>query len=180
MMEAIGQDALSLVVLRAILGFSPPEWAYIATEETEVGVSQNFARAIDREVRVNRHLFERCTTLRRERIAAMVSVGCQLINEGAIESPEGMIHRLDKADTRQGQKSVQHLAHQGVPYAMLLYERFLGRPFASHRDSISGIIGHVVEDAVESQLRKYREFPPNTACRKHRGLRPGTGFHHPR
>jgi hypothetical protein len=39
---------------------------------------------------------------------------------------------------------------------MLLYERFLGRPFASHRDSVSGIIGQVTEDAVEAQLRRYQ------------------------
>lgn len=40
----------------------------------------------------------------------------------------------------------------GVPYAMLLYERFLGRPFAGHRDSISELIGDIVESAVEKVL----------------------------
>ena len=39
---------------------------------------------------------------------------------------------------------------------MLLYERLLGRPFASHRDAVSGIVGQVMEDAVEAELRKHR------------------------
>jgi hypothetical protein len=93
----------------------------------------------------------------------MVVAGCELINAGSSDLaagksllPAGMLHRLDKADTRLGNKGVQHLADQGVPYAMLLYERFLGRPFASHRDSVSGLIGQVMEDAVEAQLRKHR------------------------
>jgi len=35
---------------------------------------------------------------------------------------------------------------------MLLYERFLGRPFAGHRDSISEIIGDALESAIEEVL----------------------------
>jgi hypothetical protein len=42
----------------------------------------------------------------------------------------------------------------GVPYAMLLYERFLGRPFAGHRDSVSELIGDSLESAIEETLSK--------------------------
>lgn len=35
---------------------------------------------------------------------------------------------------------------------MLLYERFLGRPFAGHRDSISELVGDVLELAIETEL----------------------------
>jgi hypothetical protein len=35
---------------------------------------------------------------------------------------------------------------------MLLYERFLGRPFAGHRDSVSDIIGDSLESAIEEVL----------------------------
>jgi len=42
----------------------------------------------------------------------------------------------------------------GVPYAMLLYERFMGRPFAGHRDSVSEMVGDVVESAIEDVLNK--------------------------
>jgi hypothetical protein len=37
---------------------------------------------------------------------------------------------------------------------MLLYERFLGRPFAGHRDSVSELVGDGLENAIEEQLAK--------------------------
>ena len=37
---------------------------------------------------------------------------------------------------------------------MLLYERFLGRPFAGHRDSVSELIGDSIESAIEEVLSK--------------------------
>ena len=39
-----------------------------------------------------------------------------------------------------------------MPYSVLLYERFLGRPFAGHRDSVSELIGNIVENAIEDVL----------------------------
>lgn len=38
---AVRRDALTLVVLRTILGLSPPEWADLATSETAVTVPTN-------------------------------------------------------------------------------------------------------------------------------------------
>ncbi len=64
------------------------------------------------------------------------------------------IHRLDKADTKSGIGGVQALAGMGAPYAMLLYERFLGRPFAGHRDSVSDLVGDSLESAIEDVLSK--------------------------
>lgn len=37
---------------------------------------------------------------------------------------------------------------------MLLYERFLGRPFAGHRDSVSELVGDTLETAIEDVLTK--------------------------
>ena len=37
---------------------------------------------------------------------------------------------------------------------MLLYERLLGRRFAGHRDSISELIGNIVENAIEDVLSR--------------------------
>jgi hypothetical protein len=44
------------------------------------------------------------------------------------------------------------MASIGAPCAMLLYERFLGRPFAGHRDSISQLIGDDLETPIEEIL----------------------------
>jgi hypothetical protein len=62
------------------------------------------------------------------------------------------LHRLDKADTKSGPESLRNLARMGAPYAMLLYERFLGRPFAGHRDSISELIDDSLESEIEDVL----------------------------
>ena len=68
--------------------------------------------------------------------------------------PPEILHRLDKADTKHGLASIQPLADLGVPYAMVLYERFLGRPFAGHRDSVSELVGDVLETAIEGVLTR--------------------------
>jgi len=47
---------------------------------------------------------------------------------------------------------MQAAAMLGVPYPMLLYERFLGRPFAGHKDSVSELIGESLEVRIEEVL----------------------------
>lgn len=153
-MVAIEEDALAFLVLRTILGFSPPELAYVASQESAVDVPQGYARTLDRRVRENRQALQTISPLGWRRVEAMVSTACELLYKGASETAPEVIHRLDKVDTRSGPSSLQHSASEGVPYAMLLYERFLGRPFASHRDSVSTLVGMVMENAVQEELRQ--------------------------
>ena len=47
-------------------------------------------------------------------------------------------------------------ADLGVPYSALLYERLLGRPFASHRDSVSELVGDILENAIEEVMSRNR------------------------
>ncbi len=155
-MNALQEHALAFVVLRTVLGFTPPELAYVAAKESGVAISQNFARTLDRRVRTEREIFQSPSPQYQERVSAMIVAACHLLQEGVGEVPEGMVHRLDKVDTRSGLDSITHLADEGVPYAMLLYERFLGRPFAGHRDSVSELVGEVMENAIEEHLRRAR------------------------
>ena len=150
--EVVYQVPITLVVLRAMLGFTPPEWAYVTSLRTGIVVPQGAARTIDRTVRLSPSTLLRARGgVTTQRIRALVETACQLLAEGATQAP-GILHRLDKADTRQGSASLQPIAELGVPYAMVLYERFLGRPFAGHRDSISELVGDVVESAIEAVL----------------------------
>jgi hypothetical protein len=82
----------------------------------------------------------------------MIQAGVEILHAGARTSVPALLHRLDKADTKEGTKSIKAAADLGVPYPVLLYERFLGRPFASHRDSVSELVGEVVEAAVKDVL----------------------------
>jgi hypothetical protein len=150
--DTVHQAPITLVVLRAMLGFTPPEWAYITTQRTAVQVPQGAARTLDRTVRMKPSMPLRSSGgVTTQRIRAMVDTACQLLSEGATDAP-GVLHRLDKADTKHGLKSLQPIADLGLPYAMVLYERFLGRPFAGHRDSISELVGDLVESAIEKVL----------------------------
>src|SRR5260370_38533303 len=126
------ETPISLVVLRCILGLTPPEWAYLATQRTGVEIPQGAARAIDKRVRPAPLSSLKPDGVTAVRIKALIQTACDLIASGAPSVDEHLIHRLDKVDTRNGLQSARPLAQLGVPYSVLLYERFLGRPFAGH------------------------------------------------
>jgi len=150
---ALLDDSLAFVVVRAILGMSAPEWAYLATTECEVPIDQGYARTLDRRVRADQKYFARVAgEAPSQRVKALVEVACKHIAAGAPPGAADTVHRLDKLDTAEGLPSLRTAAQLHVPYAMVLYERFLGRPFASHRDAVSELIGEVMESAIEKRL----------------------------
>jgi hypothetical protein len=150
---AVAEAPISFIVFRTILGFTPPELAYVTTETTGVVVDQGAARSIDRNMRMQ-PLMRRPlgSILTDQRIRAMIEAGTKILLAGAKTDIPALLHRLDKADTKEGIKSIEAVADLGVPYPVLLYERFLGRPFASHRDSVSELVGEVVEAAIKNVL----------------------------
>jgi hypothetical protein len=147
---------VALIVLRSILGMSPPEWAYLASQHSGLDIQQGFARTLDRNIRLNPTKPLALTAASRDRVAALVSAACALIATGPAPHEVARLHRLAKADTQDGLTSLQRAATIGLPYAMTLYERYLGRPFASHRDSVSEMVGDTLEVAIEEELTKAR------------------------
>ncbi|MBJ7532725.1 hypothetical protein JDN40_01125, partial [Rhodomicrobium vannielii ATCC 17100] len=153
---AIYDTPIAFIVLRTILGFTPSEWAEVTTENTGVSVDQGIARAIDRSLRTAPLTpLKDKGLLRAARIKAMVEAAIITLQNGVGAVDRSIVlHRLDKVDTAEGLKSLRPIADLGVPYPVLLYERFLGRPFASHRDSVSESVGDVIESAIEDVLVK--------------------------
>lgn len=145
---------IAFVVLRSMLGFTPPEWAYIAGQRTGVSITQGAVRTLDRKARMEPNGTLAAKGVTGERLKALVQVACDLLNEGAPTVEHDRIHRLGKADTRGGPEDLRRSSDIGVPYAMVLYERFLGRPFAGHRDSVSELIGDSLESAIEDVLHR--------------------------
>ena len=150
--DVASESPISLIVLRTMLGFTPSEWAYIATRRTGVEVSQSFARNFDRQIRMAPLKSLTRARITVTRVKALIDVACQLLSEGALQVEADKVHRLDKADTKMGSDALRTMAGIGVPYAMLLYERFLGRPFAGHRDSVSELVGDSLESAIDGVL----------------------------
>lgn len=143
---------ISIVVLRSMLGFTPPEWGYITTQKTGISVTQGFVRSLDRKVRMAPGTELNTSGVTKRRLEALVQTACHILSAGIPDVNRDQLHRLDKADTKYGLEGIRNLAGIGVPYAMLLYERFLGRPFAGHRDSVSELIGNSLESAIEDVL----------------------------
>ena len=153
-LKVVFEVPISIIVIRTMLGFTPPEWAYLATQRTAVQIDQGFARALDRKIRLAPLKPLKKGMVVEERIKALMEVACQLLRGGSPPVEANKLHRLDKADTKHGKESIRHLTTMGVPYPMLLYERLLGRPFAGHRDSVSELVGDSLESAIEDVLSK--------------------------
>jgi hypothetical protein len=168
--NALREDSRVLCVIRTILGMTPPEWAELARAESPIEIPQNAARTLDRKCREDVGFVKRLELRFRnrsaksngkdpdrpvtlQRIEALLKTAVYYINQGAKEV-EGAIHRMAKFDTHEGSESLRYAAKENVPYAVLLYERYLGWPFAAHRDSVSELVGEVIENAVEDRLRK--------------------------
>ena len=173
-LSAMLENSRTFCVLRAILGVTPPEWAELARSEHFDHIPQNAARALDRKCREDPHYVERLEESYRarlgkheksgipapdrpislKRIDSLIQTAIHCISQGAPKEVEGVIHRMAKFDTFDGITSLQYAARENVPYAILLYERYLGQPFAAHRDAVSELVGEVIENAIEDRLRK--------------------------
>lgn len=147
-------EPICIVVLRTMLGFTPPEWGYVTTQRTGISVTQGFVRSLDRKVRISPETPLRTNGVTKERLKPLVETACRMLSEEVPQVNDNQMHRLNKADTKGGLNSLRNVAAMGVPYAMLLYERFLGRPFAGHRDSVSELVGDSLESAIEDVLTK--------------------------
>ncbi len=156
--SALEENSLVLGVMRSVLGMTAPEWAELARTELGSDINQGAARVIDKNCKTSdfyRKLVARnSATKTMERIDALIKVALQYIEKGAPPEQDGVLHRLAKFDTTFGPESLEHAARENVPYAVLLYERYLGRPFATHRDAVSELVGEVMENAVEQRLRE--------------------------
>lgn len=154
-LSAIGEDPVVFVVLRSILGLSPPELAHLAGERRDIVIDQGYARGIDQGAREGKQVLGTEGSERRKRVQALVKTALSAIAEGTASHAGSGLHRLDKIDTRGGIDSLREVARAGVPYPALLYERVLGRPFASHRDSVSEMVGDLIEAEIIKQLDTY-------------------------
>jgi len=143
---------ISFVVVRAILGLTPPEWAYLASQASKTDIAQGFVRTLDRNIRSSPLKPLRSTGEMGTRIRNLIETAAAILKDGVPDIPADRLHRLDKADTRFGSSGIRSLAQIGVPYAMLLYERFLGRPFAGHRDSVDQAPDFIIPSEFNPQV----------------------------
>src|ERR1039458_5224432 len=146
---------------------SPGEVAYLAVAEAAASgralvIDQADAREIDaRAKRGQQLLFEESPRGRKQQaydqlLRTVVPLLADVMARPAPAVPPDRVHRLDKLDTGDGRATIAKALSSGkVPYSELLYERLLGRPYASHRDSVSSIVGRLIENAIEELLDRH-------------------------
>ena len=101
LLDTVYRVPIAFIVLRAMLGFTPPEWAYVTTQRADIGIPQGAVRSLDRRIRLEplKPLRNNGSTTN-QRIRALIATACDLLKEGAPAGVDGVLHRLDKADTR--------------------------------------------------------------------------------
>ncbi|GAB4227994.1 MAG: hypothetical protein Kow0032_07770 [Methyloligellaceae bacterium] len=136
-LAAVREVPIAFIVFRCMLGFSPPEWAYVTTEMTSAEVDQGAARGIDRKIRLNPLTpMKNANNLTAKRIGAMIEAGVRTIEQGAGNVPPGFVHRLARAALahvarRRKQRLRRDRLHRrsGLQSAARGY----AAPFAGHR-----------------------------------------------
>ena len=77
------ESPVALIVLRCMLGFTPSEWAYFASRQTGVEVTQGAARVIDRNIRMKPDTaLPKKGGVTEERIRALITAACHALNTG--------------------------------------------------------------------------------------------------
>jgi len=166
LLVAMKADPRAWLVLRCILGVSPGEAGYLAAEAAAgkgepLAVEQGPMRDLDaRAKRGEPLLFDAAAPRKNQRdgdalLRRVVPLLGEVLKQVPPEPTEDAIHRLDKMDTSRGQETLVAAFRDGVSYSELLYERLLGRPYASHRDSVSGIVGDLIEGSIKRLLDDY-------------------------
>jgi hypothetical protein len=185
LLRAIESNPRSWLVLRCVLGMSAGEAAWVAVEQEAkrgglLEVAQTDIREIDlRARRGKRLLFEldadgrdadgRKPGIQQVRfnqiLRHVVPLLGEVLSDPCPKVDGDKVHRLEKIDTSGGQQTIVRAMELGVvPYSELLYERLLGRPYATHRDSVSGAVGNIIEDALGSFLASHRiDYRPTKA-----------------
>ena len=92
-------EPISIVVLMAMLGFTPPEWAYVTTERTGENVSQGWARSLDRKIRISPESKLSCKGVTKGRMEAMVKTACRLplARRGGPGSSESTVASIEQS-----------------------------------------------------------------------------------
>jgi len=152
LISAVDEDPIVFILVRVMLGLTPPEWAQLAEEETEVEIPQGYSRGIDTKAISRPDNFLRASEKRERRAGALLRYAVEILDEGLGEVPDDVTHRFDMVDKGPNAKPLPDLVREGVPYESLLFERYRGRPFATYRDAVSEEVGNEMEDAVESEL----------------------------
>jgi hypothetical protein len=141
----------ALTVYRVVAGYRVQELAYVLEYKFKTKVSESPIRTIESSGgALSKKQHEQIKVIAQALSSAVE--GTLLPKPGDIK---GFIDRRDKFDTKHGWADVANCARNNIPYATVLYERYLGRPFAYVVDALSERKADLLESPIESLLSKH-------------------------
>jgi hypothetical protein len=156
---ALRRDPATLAPLRMIVGFTHNELGVAVglvdpTQTVSGGRLKNFERR-------PRPATE--TAARALLVDAIAATVVALMNREMLAVPEAsadVFHsKLDKGDTRDGWMGVERDARDGVPYWMLLYQRYVGGIWRQVQDAYSEVKGDAVLERPLTALLEREGIP---------------------
>ena len=89
------ETPIAFIVLRTMLGFTPPEWAYLTSQRSGTEVTQGAVRALDRRMRMAPLKPLRAGSgVTDARLRALVTTACELLEKGAPPEVTFVINRV--------------------------------------------------------------------------------------
>jgi hypothetical protein len=107
-LRAAIEKPICFLVIRSMLGFTPPEWAHIASSRTGVAVSQGHIRTLDRRLRMDPLRTLKADGESGRRLKALINAACDLLREGAPEVAADKLHRLERWTRAVAVRGFQH------------------------------------------------------------------------
>jgi hypothetical protein len=151
LIQAMIECPPTLTVFRTIAGYRVQELAYVLEYKLKNRVTEAAIKGIESA--------RRSPTPRQREQSPFIAQALFSAVEGTLlpraSGTDGFIDRHDKFDTKHGWSDAARAAQAGVPYATVLYERYLGRPFAYVVDALSGMKADLIEVPVQNLLTKH-------------------------
>jgi len=140
----------ALVVLRTITGYTYDQLERASKEATGTATPKERIKLLEA---LKKKPANFPTDRQASDIAALAAAIYRAVNRSLLKpipniQAAGFLDRQTKVDTDEGWSGVNRAATQGVTYSDLLYERYLGRPFAYVQDALSERKGDLLENAI--------------------------------
>ena len=149
--EIMREIPAALIVFRTIAGYRAQELAYVVDTKFGVPLSEDAIRKYELlDKPLPEKEWERISFVAKALVAAVQGTLLPRPTAGS-----GFIDRSQKFDTEHGWSDVARFARSGAPYGVVLYERYLGRPFAYVVDALSGMKAALLEGPIAALLDQH-------------------------
>lgn len=188
LVAALSDDPRALAPLRMITGLTLKELAVSIRLATSVSTTEPSLRALERGAAPPRPGTAQAQR-RGELLQRIADTVIAVVERRILAVPEAVAasfhSKLDKRDTERGWTTVLRDARDGVPYAELLYQRYVGGVWRQVQDAYSEVKGDAILELPLEQILIAERIPYHrsaggatgaVATSRRYGIEPGPDF----